>query len=146
MNENLLQHTEKPAVLVFYLSEFFEMYGMSVSNVSQTVYDSPFYIYDRSLKGKGPKFVDEIDISDEDFQAGFAILSTIWTEYVAPSDTPGFSRIFKITTDADSDDFYVESTYGFAPGYDMNAAIETITKQNFDVIRWDEFWDEDFEE
>lgn len=145
MSENLLHNTNKPAVLVFYLSEFFEMYGMSVSNFSQTVYDSPFYIYDRSLKGKGPKFVDEIAISDEDCKAGFAILSTIWTEYVAPSDSPGFSRIFKITTDADSDDFYVESTYGFVPGYDMNAAIETITKQNFDVIRWDEFWDEDFE-
>lgn len=146
MSENIIHDANKPVVLVFYLSEFFQMYEMSVPNLSQTVYDSPFYIYDESLKDIGPKFVDEIAISDEDCEAGFGILSTIWTEYVAPSDTPASSRIFKIMTETDSDDFYVEATYGFVPGYDLDSAIETITAQNFAVVRWDEFWDEDFEE
>ncbi|GEM_PF-557714 len=145
MSENLLQHTEKPAVLVFYLSEFFQSYGMSVSNLSQTICDSPFYIYDRSFKDKGPKFEDEKPISDEDYDTGFAILKTIWNEYVGKAKTPGFSRVFKIMTDLDTDDFYVESRYGFAPGYDLDAAIEAFTNQNFEVIRWDEFWDRNSE-
>lgn len=140
MNENLQHNPEKPAVLVFHLSEFFQTYGISIANLSQTVYDSPFYIYDRSFKDRDLKFVDEKPINDEDCDAGFAILKAIWNEYVGKAKTPGFSRVFKIMTDLDTDDFYIESRYGFVPGYDMDAAIATITQQNFEVIRWDEFW------
>ncbi|RZJ71834.1 hypothetical protein [Flavobacterium sp.] len=139
------QDDDRPAILVFYLSEFFERYGMSVYNFSKTVSDSPFFIYDRSLKKKGPKFPDEVDINKQDFDAGFNILKTIWTEYVAHADTPNFSRIFKTTTNLETDDFFVESTYGFAPGYNLDSAVATITDQGFAVVRWEEFWDYDVE-
>jgi hypothetical protein len=129
----------KPKVLVFYLTEFERTFGKPQMEISKAVYDSPFYIYDKSLKARGPKFPDEKDISDQDCTVGFAILMKIWTEHVAQSTSALFYSIFKKTANPD-DTFFVESTYGFAPGYDLDAAIETITRQNFEVVRWDEFW------
>lgn len=139
----MIQNTEKPAVLVFYLSEFFKTFGTLESDIPPVVYNSPFYIYDQSFNGVGPKFEDEKEISDEDCNLGFVILRTIWKEYIGPAQTPSAFRIFKSTEEPGKDTFSVASTYGFVPGYDMDAVIETITRQHFTVIRWDEFWDED---
>lgn len=132
----------KSAVLVFHLSEFFTSFGMLDIDISQTVYNSPFYIYDQSLDGLGPKFEDEKEISDEDCDLGFSILKTIWEKYAGPAETPFASYIFKSIEEPERDTFSVAPTYGFAPGYDMDSIIETITRQNFTVVRWEEFWNE----
>jgi hypothetical protein len=138
----MTQDIKRPAVLVFHLSEFFRTFGMLENELSQTVYNSPFYIYDQSFEGAGPKFEDEKEISDEDCEIGFSIIRKIWKEYIGVANTPCFKYIFKIIKYPESEDNYVGPIHGFAPGYDMDSAIETITKQNFTVIRWDEFWNE----
>lgn len=136
----MTQDIKRPAVLVFHLSEFFQTFGILEIELSQTVYDSPFYMYDQSFDDIGPKFEDEKKINNEDYDLGFSILEKVWKEHVVPADTPCSSYIFKMIEEPENDSFSVASTYGFAPGYDMDSAIETITKQNFTVIRWDEFW------
>ncbi|MGH1517639.1 hypothetical protein [Chryseobacterium sp. JK1] len=141
MNIKKIQDVNKPAVLVFSLSEFFQSFGISVPDLPQNVYDSPFYIYDTSLDDVGPEFEDEEEISEEDCDAGFSIIRTIWEEYIIRAKTPGFKYIFKIIKDPETNSNSAGSIYGFAPGYDMNSAIENITRQGFITFSWDEFWD-----
>lgn len=134
---------EKPAILVFMLHEFERTHGKLSQEISETVYNSPFFIYDISLKKKmGLKFEDEKDISDADCNTGFEILRKIWTEDVAEADTPLFDILFKkqVDDDDDPDEYSVESNYGFVPGYDLNEVIETARKYKFLVFRWDEYW------
>lgn len=141
MSIKKIHDINQPAALVFYLSEFFQSFEIPLPSLPQNVYDSPFYIYDISLDDVGPKFEDEEEISDEECDAGFSIIRTIWEEYIIRANTPGFKYIFKIIKDPESNSSSVGPVYGFAPGYDMDSAIETITRQNFVVFSWDEFWD-----
>jgi hypothetical protein len=109
-------------------------------NISDLVYDSPFYIYDQSLNDVGPKFVDELPISDAECTLGFDILKTIWIDHVARSSTFLFSSLFKKSKIAEKDTFTIAPTYGFAPGYSMDAAIAVAKKSNFMAVTWDEYW------
>ncbi|MEL1245163.1 hypothetical protein AAEO56_12875 [Flavobacterium sp. DGU11] len=130
----------RPGIIMFSLNEFEESFGKLEMEVSDVVYNSPFYIYDQTLKKAGPKFADEIPISDNDCTTGFDILKIIWGTHVAKSSTFLFPFIFKKLYDYERNTYSVASTYGFAPGYDMDTAMEEARKNNFIVIRWDEFW------
>lgn len=131
---------EKPAILMFSLAEFEQLFGKIDKDISEIVYDSPFYIYDQSLKHIGPTFEDEQDISDADCNTGFEILTTIWGKHIASAETPLFTTLFKQEMSPKGRSYTVASTYGFVPGYTMEEAIATARKQNFRVFGWDEFW------
>ncbi len=135
---------KKPAILVFMLREYEEMFGKLGMEISETVYNSPFFIYDISLKKKmGLKFEREKDISDADCDTGFEILRMIWKEHVSEADTPLFDIVFKKQYDYDDpDEFSVESNHGFVPGYSLDEVMETAREYNFLVFRWDEYWKE----
>lgn len=133
---------KKPAILVFMLREYEEMFGKLDMEISETVYNSPFYIYDISLKKKmGLRFEREKDISDADCNTGFEILRMIWKEHVSEADTPLFDIIFKKQYEYDDpDEFSVESNHGFVPGYNLDEVMETAREYNFLVFRWEEYW------
>ncbi len=135
---------ERPGVIMFTLQEFEATFGKLDMEISDVVYDSPFYIYDHSLKKVAMKFPDEDPISDEDCDVGFAALKTIWVDHVAASDTFAFPVLFKVL-DEDEDDYSVQSHYGFAPGYTFDEAIEEARKKNFLVYRWSDFWDNNYQ-
>ncbi len=138
-----IKNLDKPAVLVFSLQEFLDRYNMAFENFPKIVADSPFYMYDQSLNDVGPKFPDEDPVTDEDCDIGFGLLETIWRNYVARADTPYGSHIFKIMTKSDEEGFYVAPTYGFLPGYSMEKAKQTILDHGFEIVTWDEFWNEE---
>lgn len=135
---------EKPAILMFMLHEYEQMFGKLKMEISETVYNSPFFIYDISFKKKmGLKFEHEKEISDADCDTGFEILRKIWKKNVSEADTPLFDILFEKQVDDDDPDGYtLQPNYGFVPGYDVNEAIETARKHNFLVFRWDEYWRE----
>ena len=134
--------SENPALLMFSLAEFEQTFGKIDEDISEIVYNSPFYIYDQSLKNKGPVFENEQDINDADCKTGFDILDTIWGKHIAPSDTPLFSTIFKQEMTPEGRSYTIAATYGFVPGYTMEEAIATAREYNFRVFNWDEFWKE----
>jgi|GEM_PF-3673374 len=131
---------ERPGTIVFTLQEFEATFGKLNLEISKVLYDSPFYIYDLSLKKAAMKFPDEDPISDEDCDIGFAALKTIWKDYVAQSDTFAFPTLFKVL-DEDDDGYSVQSHYGFAPGYTFEEVMEEARKKKFIVYRWSDFWD-----
>ena len=135
---------DRPGAIVFTLQEFEASFGKLNLEISQVVYNSPFYIYDQSLKKAAMKFPDEDPISDEDCDIGFAALKTIWVDYVAQSDTFAFPTLFKVL-DEDDDEYSVQSHYGFAPGYTFEEVIEEARKKNFLVYRWSDFWDNNYQ-
>jgi len=138
-----IKDLNKPAVLVFSLQEFFESYGMALENFPEHIYDSPFYMYDQAFSDSGPEFPDEDPVTDEDCDLGFGLLETIWKEYVAQSNTAYSSHIFKIRAYAGEDGFYIAPTYGFLPGYTMDKAKEAILDHGFEIVTWDEFWNDE---
>ncbi len=133
---------ERPAILMFTLHEFERSFGKLEMNISDVVYDSPFYIYDQSLREVGPKFADEVPINGEDNTVGFDILKMIWTDYIARSSTFLFSSLFKKSKHPERNTFTIAPTYGFAPGYSMDAAIAEAKTTNFIVFKWNEYWDQ----
>ncbi|MEL1242853.1 hypothetical protein AAEO56_01155 [Flavobacterium sp. DGU11] len=132
--------TETKRILVFSLNEFEERFGKLEMDISKTVYESPFYIYDLSLESQGPKFPDEKDISDEDFRTGFEILNKIWLDHIVHSSAMYYTPIFKKEPNPENNKHSISCSYGFAPGYDVNAAIENIARYDFVVVRWEDFW------
>lgn len=129
-----------PKILVFYLNEFEEIFGKLEMVISKTVYDSPFYIYDQAFKHLDLKFENEKDINDEDYTTGFDILKKIWVDHVSQYSPLHFDSLFQKKLYPNENKFSLSPTYGFVPGYDLNAAIETIQEHGFQVIRWDEYW------
>lgn len=134
---------DRPGTIVFTLQEFEATFGKLDLEISKVVYDSPFYIYDISLKKVAMKFPDEDPISDEDCDVGFDALKTIWVDHIAKSDTFAFPMLFKVLDEGD-DDYSVQSHYGFAPGYTFEEVIEEARKKNFLVFRWSDFWDNNY--
>jgi hypothetical protein len=135
---------DRPCIILFTLREFEETFGKPDMEISQVVYDSPFYFYEISLEDIGPGFEDEIPISDEDFDTGFAILKKIWKQYVAISSTPVFPIVFRLYDGSKPGTHAVQGTQGFAPGYTLEQAIEEARECNFMVLRWDDFWDKSY--
>ena len=136
--------SDRPGAIVFTLQEFEATFGKLDLDISKVVYDSPFYIYDISLKKVAMKFPDEDPISDEDCDVGFAALKTIWVDHVAKSDAFAFPMLFKVLDDGE-DGYAVQSHYGFAPGYTFDEVIGEARKKNFLVFRWSDFWDNNYE-
>lgn len=132
--------SDRPAVVMFTIQEFEESFGKLDMEISEVVYNSPCYIYDQSLKNAGPKFPDEIPISDEDCAVGFAILDKIWLEHFSQSETFLYPTVFKQLDEGEEDSYFIQSTHGFAPGYTFEEAIAQAKKKNFIVFRWDEYW------
>ena len=131
-------NAKRPAVLVFTLREFEDSFGKLDYEIPDVVYDSPFYIYEQSLKKKGPKFSDELPISDEECTLGFEI-DMIWLKYVSQSETSLYKSLFKPGEETE-EDYVIQSLHGFAPGYSMEGAIAEAKKVNFLVYTWDEYW------
>lgn len=134
----------RPSILIFTLQEFEDTFGKLDIEISQVVYESPFYFYDISLEDIGPGFEDEIPISSEDCDTGFAILKKIWKEYVAISSTPVFPIVFRLYNGSRPDTCAVQGTEGFIPGYTLEQAIEEARECNFMVLRWSDFWDNNY--
>jgi hypothetical protein len=130
---------KRPAILMFTVNEFEQTFGKLHKDISKVVYDSPFYIYDISLKKRAPKFKDELPISDKNTRVGFQILDKVWLEHVSKSETFLYPLLFK-QDDEDDDDYSIQATYGFAPGYTMDTAIAEAKKSKFLVFRWNEYW------
>jgi len=135
---------DRPCIILFTLHEFEETFGKLDMQISQVVYDSPFYFYEISLEDIGPGFEDEIPISDEDFDTGFAILRKIWRQYVAISSTAVFPIVFRLYAGSKPDIHAVQGTEGFAPGYTLEQAIEEAQECNFMVLRWSDFWNNNY--
>jgi hypothetical protein len=131
---------ERPAMLLFTLREYESTFEPQMS-ISDVVFNSPFYIYDHSLKKTGPKFPDEIPISDEDCKNGFDVLKIIWNKHVSQSSTSLFHTLFKQADEGKEDTYTLTGTYGFAPGYTMETAKAQAEKRGFLVFSWDEFWE-----
>ncbi|MCW4470494.1 hypothetical protein OGH69_16095 [Flavobacterium sp. MFBS3-15] len=135
---------ERCSIIMFTLREFEETFGKLHMKIPELVYDSPFYIYEQSLEDIGPAFEDEIPISEEDCDTGFTILKKIWKDYVAHSGSPVFSIVFKLYEGSKPGVHAVKGTYGFAPGYSFEKAVEEAIKCNFMVLRWSDFWDDKY--
>jgi hypothetical protein len=134
---------DRPGAIVFTLQEFESTFGKLDLDIAKVVYDSPFYIYDISLKKVAMKFPDEDPITDEDCDIGFAALKTIWADHVAKSDTFAFPMLFNVL-DEGEEVYSVQPHYGFAPGYTFEEVIGEARKKNFLVFRWSDFWDNNY--
>jgi len=143
-NRNDKFSADRPGAIVFTLQEFEATFGKLDLNISQAVYDSPFYIYDISLKKVAMKFPDEDPITDEDCDIGFAALETIWLDHVARSDTFAFRMLFEMLKEGKEDTYSVQPHYGFAPGYTFDEVIGEAKKKNFLVFRWSDYWDNNY--
>ncbi|MEL1245350.1 hypothetical protein AAEO56_13825 [Flavobacterium sp. DGU11] len=132
-------NAKRPAILIFTVHEFEQTFGKLEKDISKIVYDSPFYIYDISLKKRAPKFKDELPINDKNTRVGFQILDKVWLEHISKSETFLYSTLFK-QDDEDEDDYSIQATHGFAPGYTMDTAIAEAKKSKFLVFRWNEYW------
>ncbi len=130
---------KRPALLMFTVHEFEQTFGKLGKDITKVVYDSPFYFYDISLKKRAPKFKDELPISDKNTRLGFQILNKVWLEHVSKTETFLYSALFK-QDDEDDDDYSIQATYGFAPGYTMETAMAEAKESKFVVFRWNEYW------
>jgi len=122
-------------VFVFTLPEVKGIHVKRELKVTDAIADCPYYFANSKERGyKQVEFKDETPVSKKDAKIGFNLARKMLNKEILPArDNPLFGAIFR------SDDDY-DSILGFVPGYDMEKAQKTIEKQNFHVLRWDEFW------
>jgi uncharacterized protein YwqG len=128
-----------PSILIFNLSEFEESCGRLDMKIPDKIYNCPFYLFDKSFEEKDLKFVNEEPINKAETSIGFKIVNKVWSEYVSKSSDLAIDTLFIRKNETD-EEYDIQPMVGFVPGYDMKAAEEEAKKQNFNVLRWKEFW------